>query len=1035
MALQRAKRLVSLVDRPEDLIQEFQNQGHSNWDPYDYPESLLLEIENGILIRDVQEEIARKMRTLPSGSNAVMQLNMGEGKSSVIVPIVAAALADGSRLVRVLVAKPQSRQMLHMLVSKLGGLLGRRIYQLPVSRSLRIGVSEADEIECMCLDCMKSGGILLVQPERILSLRLMCLESFIVGKNKIGRSIFRTLQLFRNSSRDVVDESDENFSVKFELIYTMGAQQPLEFSPERWIIVQQILELVRKYAADMKEEFSGFIEVDQHRPGRFPRIRFLHDSAGQELLRRVAQHICENDIDSLAISRQTEKSRRAILKYIFNPNLSVQEIDEVENDGPWSFWTESTKDALLLLRGLLAGGVLAFCFAQKRWRVNYGSDRIRQPASRLSVPYRAKDNPAPRSEFSHPEVVIVLTCLNYYYGGLNDEEVLLAFEHLVKSDQREIDFQIWVNDAPTLSQAYRQLGGINLQDRIHCVAHVFPHFKFSKGAIDYFLSHIMFPKEIKEFPSKLSASGWDIGELKPNSTVGFSGTNDSRETLPLSVTQLDLPEQNHTNALVLEYLLRPENSVVFIPTRSSPSRSDAQVLLDMVVTLDPPTQVILDVGAQILELTNLEVARAWLSMTLDDNKRQAVVFVNELDVICVVDRNGIIEPLQISPFAKQLQACYVFLDEAHTRGIDLPLPSSYRAAVTLGAGMTKDKLVQETWRDIYRSIPLWAVQGERFERQVALWDMYHDQREIPSEEAKAFLEKESQSLEQRYRPRRSSDFKPKAMPSQTRNLHLIHRRCRLFNDLNLDSAQLHEEQERELSPEIEREREVQRPPPAIPKDHHLDEHVISFISTGILATTTAFRPAFEILQHTSAANHLDLSEFPPGLLVTRDFADTVLRPKSRSCMDDYQRPVEWLLISHDPISSVVKHMLIISPFEANKLLCEVRWSEVVTMHIYAPRQNRSLRALDELNLYPVSKTIAAVHIPTVLKIQLNLFAGQLYLSSYDEYRQLCDFLDGQEVGKTHVGKILDGKLLYPSDFEEDRTKSSMNMTSSFRGTA
>lgn len=57
-----------------------------------------------------------------------MQLNMGEGKSSVIVPIVAAALADGSRVVRVLVAKSQSKQMLQMLMSKLGGLLDRVVY-------------------------------------------------------------------------------------------------------------------------------------------------------------------------------------------------------------------------------------------------------------------------------------------------------------------------------------------------------------------------------------------------------------------------------------------------------------------------------------------------------------------------------------------------------------------------------------------------------------------------------------------------------------------------------------------------------------------------------------------------------------------------------------------------------------------------------------------------------------------------------------------------------------------------------------------
>jgi len=59
-----------------------------------------------------------------------------------------------------------------------------------------------------------------------------------------------------------------------------------------------------------------------------------------------------------------------------------------------------------------------------------------------------------------------------------------------------------------------------------------------------------------------------------------------------------------------------------------------------------------------------------------------------------VDRAGVIEPLQYSPYAQQLGACSVFLDEAHTRGIDLRLPPSYRAAVTLGAGITKDKLVQ-----------------------------------------------------------------------------------------------------------------------------------------------------------------------------------------------------------------------------------------------------------------------------------------------------------------------------------------------------
>ncbi|KAL3454313.1 hypothetical protein BJX65DRAFT_300954 [Aspergillus insuetus] len=203
---------------------------------------------------------------------------------------------------------------------------------------------------------------------------------------------------------------------------------------------------------------------------------------------------------------------------------------------------------------------------------------------------------------------------------------------------------------------------------------------------------------MKEFPHKLSSLGWDIGELKRHPTAGFSGTNDLRVTLPVSLEQLDLPEQNHTNALVLEYLLQPKNSVAYVPTRDQLCSLDSEALIKLVVGIEPPTRVILDVGAQILELSNLEVAEAWLKMMPDDTHTQAVVFVNESDKLCVVDRTGLVELLQISLYGKQLEACLVFLDEAHTRGIDLHLPLHYRAAVTLGASITKDKLAQACMR-------------------------------------------------------------------------------------------------------------------------------------------------------------------------------------------------------------------------------------------------------------------------------------------------------------------------------------------------
>ncbi|KAL4944048.1 hypothetical protein BDV06DRAFT_220625 [Aspergillus oleicola] len=1123
-ALQRAKRLHGLINSPEDLIRELQNPGHTNWDPYDFPESLLLEIENGLLIRDVQEQIAGTMRD--QSENSVMQLNMGEGKSSVIVPIVAAALADGSSLVRVLVAKPQSRQMFHMLVSKLGGLLGRRVYHLPVSRSLKIDESAATIIQRMCLECKAEGGVLLVQPEHILSLKLMCLECFISGNISVGQRLLRTLEIFQASSRDVVDESDENFSAKFELIYTMGSQRALELSPQRWNLIQQLLDLVRRYALAVKELYPQSIEVEEQSPGSFPRIRLLREEAALKLFEMIADHVCSNGIDSLPISRQPEAMRTAIRAYILDLDVSPSNIAMVEGVNDSGFWTASTKDLLLLLRGLLAGGVLGSCLSQKRWRVNYGPHEARSPPTKLSVPYRAKDNPAPRSEFSHPDVVVVLSCLSYYYGGLSDDELFAALQHLVQSDQKDIEYQRWVDDAPDLPHVCRQLGGINLQDRHHCLQRVFPYLRMSKAAVDYFLAHLVFPKEMKEFPSKLSASGWDIGEVKAQPTVGFSGTNDSRVTLPLSVKQLDLTEQNHTNALVLEYLLRHENSVLLIPKRDScQSISDAQILLDMVVRLDPPAQVVLDVGAQILELTNLEVAKTWLRMLPEQGPTQAVVFVNDSDEICVVDRTGLVEPLQISPFGKQLEACFVFLDEAHTRGIDLKLPKNYRAAVTLGAGITKDKLVQacmrmrklgkgqsvafcvpqeiqnkilsivgksdahnidvsdvlrwavsDTWIEMERSIPLWAVQGQRFERQSRLWNQARSEGKVQmsTSQAEEFLEPESQTLEQRYRPRPDSSVPPIVAPEsdgENETIRQILQRCSEFENVNFHSTQLQEEQERQLAPEVEEERQVERPSPANPEEHLLHPDLRLFVSAGTLKKgSSAFIPAFQSLKKTSTAEFLDTSEFTSALLVTSDFARTVQLPRgASSVLDDYQRPVQWILTGTSEGGKYVKHMVIISPYEANELHSEVLKSKFVMMHIYAPRQNRSFSPLDELRLFTIPTAPAnPLPIAAHLRIELNLFAGQLYISSMAEYRAICEFLglastatsegmtvaadgfilstpgnqplpsmfksspikflkvlmsqirkDGQEIDKSHIGRILDGKLLCEDDFKDD----------------
>ncbi|KAB5577460.1 hypothetical protein GE09DRAFT_1213688 [Coniochaeta sp. 2T2.1] len=155
----------------------------------------------------------------------------------------------------------------------------------------------------------------------------------------------------------------------------------------------------------------------------------------------------------------------------------------------------------------------------------------------LAVPYRAKDIPSPRSEFSHPDVVIVLTCLSYYYCGLSHTELYTCLELLNISDQADEENGRWAAAC--------------LNSRLH-----FATFPLSTSTTALNVK----AWDMKQFPFKLSASGWDLAKAKSQPLTGFRGTNDSKEVLPLSVKALNL--QPHTNATVLITLLQEENKVL-----------------------------------------------------------------------------------------------------------------------------------------------------------------------------------------------------------------------------------------------------------------------------------------------------------------------------------------------------------------------------------------------------------------------------------------------------------------------------------------
>lgn len=356
-----------------------------------------VKIEGNFITRPLQSRVAGEMIAPSSGQSSVSQLNMGEGKSHVIVPLVATALANSQTLVRVVVLKALSRQMFQLLVERVSGITNRRVFFLPFSRDVKATSHSIKIIRELLEECARVRGVLVVQPEHILSLKLMVIDSQILlseGHNveQISQDLHAVQKWLHSNARDILDESDELLHVRYQLIYTRNEQRAFDGGAERWITAQGILSLVCRHMKSLQEKFSVNVElVDRYHTeagnAAFPYFRLLGTSASASstLIEWIVNDILDGKIDNLTfVGLGSRPSLRTNLgHFMTNPTIDSKIYGATKN----IYETTAMWKPLLILRGLLAHGILVYVLSQRRWRVDYGLDRKR---SMLSVPYRAK---------------------------------------------------------------------------------------------------------------------------------------------------------------------------------------------------------------------------------------------------------------------------------------------------------------------------------------------------------------------------------------------------------------------------------------------------------------------------------------------------------------------------------------------------------------------------------------------------------------------------------------------------------------------
>lgn len=397
-----------------------------------------------------------------------------------------------------------------------------------------------------------------------------------------------------------------------------GPQLSVDGAPQRWLIIQELLRLFEEHLPEIRRTFPVSVEVvPRSQVQAFPMAFLLRRDAEDEFHRLIVEDIVNNRTNFLRLSESgvpPKKTRRTIRQFLTEASTKKQDKDGLNEVVNLFADQESARKTLLLVRGLVLNRILLFCM-KRRYNVQYGLHPARDP---MAVPFEAKGVPSESSEFGHPDVAIILTTLSFYFAGLTLAQFRQSLSSVLKADDAASAYERWIHGCDSLPAGLRHWNVINCDDEGQ-VEELYAHLRLDRNVLNSYLNSRVFPLYAKQFGLKLSASAWDLPNfprpqkqaLPAARSTGFSGTNDNKSLLPLTIRQDDLPSLVQTNAEVLSYLLQGRNRRYHCAAYHGTRMTEEELLRKL---FKEKIMVLIDAGAYILELSNQALVSKWLEI-------------------------------------------------------------------------------------------------------------------------------------------------------------------------------------------------------------------------------------------------------------------------------------------------------------------------------------------------------------------------------------------------------------------------------------
>eukprot|EP01083_Nonionella_stella_P030773 84290_1 len=535
--------------------------------------------------------------------------------------------------------------------------------------------------------------------------------------------------------------------LKSELNFPIGAKHDLDFHPLRWTLPIHMLDAI--FFAERARMSVGFRESTRAKGilerlrvviERGYESRELQESPHIVLLNPEFYHTEMKPIVAewvhlwLEAQHVSEISEEQIMAYILE---GAEEGTELWSDVNGKLspkhkkmlnlsrdWLRSFLPHILQKIDRVSFGILSKADLVNAIRMDPHMPRTR---AKLGVPFVGKDVPSRSSEFAHPDIIIGLSILAYRYEGLRYTD----FTDIIASLRATLVKEVGPYSERASSRRHASWT-VEAGGRIRGVPHyksleeeteeekegersdgeedvamdtgeeedenivevvplrllkqsnddqmlkLFNLIRKLPDCIHWYLTEFIFPAYMRHQTTKLSACGQEIGgDMLFGRRLGFSGT--PSDLLPEELGRCGY--EKGTDGLMVATLTDPDvvNYSLIEPHWSVKS------ILDRIATADPPFHALIDTGALVTGMSNLQVARYLLDHGL--NGFEGIVFLDDLDrKMILVRATGRI--LKLAQCGIELQKRFAFYDQVHTTGMDIKHVSNATAVLTVGKDMT-----------------------------------------------------------------------------------------------------------------------------------------------------------------------------------------------------------------------------------------------------------------------------------------------------------------------------------------------------------